>query len=189
MSISSFIVTSLQLGLDTLAAKADVPGIGINKDAIPVLEGFIAATEVLIESAEEVGAACGDPIMRGGIFDYGKKLRQQSNVLQVGSDVPFRLLGTPSCPLPSRELTALLNLPYTITTTSSGDPRGFGERNGRGRDHAREDDEGPPTHRRAHFPAGGDRRRSGPEDPQRNGQGVCPGASFAPSGNVRLELT
>lgn len=85
MSISSFIVTSLQLGLDTLAAKAEGQGQGLTKEALPVLEGFIAATEVLIESAEEVGAASGDPIMRDGIFDYAKKIRLQSNVLQVSS--------------------------------------------------------------------------------------------------------
>jgi hypothetical protein len=84
-AVSAFTVASLQLGLDSLAEHAGQQGGGLGQEAGPILEGFLAATEILIESAEEVAASQGNPTLRDGIFDYARKLRYQSNILQVTS--------------------------------------------------------------------------------------------------------
>jgi hypothetical protein len=80
MAISSFIVTTLQLGLDTLAKD---PRVFLGSEAIPIMESFVAATDLLVESADEVAATYGDPTMREGIFGYSRQLRRQSEILQV----------------------------------------------------------------------------------------------------------
>jgi hypothetical protein len=79
-TLSTNVATALQEGLENLLSLGSA--FQLSQDTIPVLESFISATEVLIESAEAVGTNSKDSTMSDAILVYGKKLKVETALLQ-----------------------------------------------------------------------------------------------------------
>ncbi|ELR19591.1 uncharacterized protein ACA1_197610 [Acanthamoeba castellanii str. Neff] len=80
--MSSSVATALSDGLERLVEMSGAGGPGLGRESLPILESFLHATDLLVESAEAVGASTKEHRLREAIFNYGRELKAEANALR-----------------------------------------------------------------------------------------------------------
>lgn len=81
-NMSSSVATALSDGLERLVEMSGAGGPGLGRESLPILESFLHATDLLVESAEAVGASTKEHRLREAIFNYGRELKAEANALR-----------------------------------------------------------------------------------------------------------